>query len=382
MNNRGLYIHIPFCKSKCLYCNFGSTALSDIKTTKVDLLRHYLTALKKELEYYPYSAVRTVYVGGGTPTVLEADDLADLLDFCRQHFKINPEAEISVEANPGTLNENKLSILKKAGVNRLSLGVQSFNGRLLKEIGRIHTAREVLDNFRLARDIGFDNINIDLIFALPGESFQEWQNDLKKAAELTPEHISVYNLTLEEGTELYNRWQAGQLEKASNDLEAMMYEEAISFLTGEGWHHYEIANFARPGRQSRHNNIYWKNEEYIGIGAGATSYIDGVRYTNTRIPEMYIKKVLARTGSDEDKEFPYPWVEELEKLDGKKKLGEAVMLGLRIREGIKLTHEIQENFSRQIEELIEKRLLEKKDNNLKLTHQGLMLANQVYQEFV
>ena len=380
--DKGLYIHIPFCKNRCLYCNFGSTALSDIKTAKVDLLRHYLTALKKELEYYPYSAVRTVYIGGGTPTVLEAGDIADLLAFCRQHFKINPEAEISVEANPGTLNENKLSILKKAGVNRLSLGVQSFNDRFLKEIGRIHTAREVLDNFRLARDIGFDNINIDLIFALPGESFQEWQNDLKKAAELTPEHISVYNLTLEEGTELYNRWQAGQLEKASNDLEAMMYEEAISFLTGEGWHHYEIANFARLGRQSRHNNIYWKNEEYIGIGAGATSYIDGVRYTNTRIPEIYIKKVLARTDSDEEKEFPYPWVEELEELSGKKKLGEAVMLGLRIREGIKLTHEIQENFSRQIEELIEKRLLEKKDNNLKLTHQGLMLANQVYQEFV
>jgi oxygen-independent coproporphyrinogen III oxidase len=380
--NKGLYIHIPFCKKKCSYCNFGSVSLSDGKAKHKDLVDRYMAAIKEEIKSYPPQKIETIYIGGGTPTVLEKEEIPRLLEMCRRHFEIKPGTEITVEANPGILNREKLKMLKKSGANRLSLGVQSFHDRLLKNIGRIHTAGEVLDNFRLARDTGFKNINIDLIFALPGESFKEWQEDLLKATELAPEHLSVYNLSLEEGTELYDLWQAGKLKKASNDLEAIMYEEAINFLTAQGFCHYEIANFARSGRESRHNNIYWKNEEYIGLGAGATSYIDGVRFTNIRNPEVYTAKIIESVKHPNRKQFPPAWCEESEMLNGSKKLGETIMLGLRMLKGIYLTPEIENSFQSQIEELINNNLLEKQGLNLRLTHQGLMLANQVYQQFV
>ncbi len=391
----GLYIHIPFCKGRCYYCDFGTVNCTDKKKKDTELINQYLSAIRKEIKYYSGRKIKSIYIGGGTPSILEDEQIFSLLDSCFQNFSFNSNPstsfrtaiEISIESNPGTLTKEKLEVMRKSGINRLSIGIQSFNDRLLKKIGRIHKVKDSIDNFYLARESGFDNINVDLIFALPTQTLKDWLSSLEEVMKLSPEHISVYNLTLEKGTKLYNWWQEGIIEKVTNDTEADMYKEAIYLLVNNGWQHYEISNFARPMQECLHNKIYWRNEEYIGIGAGATSYINGVRYTNIRNPIIYIKKIsnLSQCGKRNNALSNIDgiqWQDEVEVLRGKKKIAETIILGLRMMEGIQLTQDIEKNFNNTIRKLIRNRFLEKKGLNLRLTFKGLMFANRVYQEFL
>ncbi len=371
----GLYIHIPFCLRKCFYCSFKTTTLlsgySDKKNDKEKKVKQYLKALKKELSKYKGKILRSIYIGGGTPTVLSSFQLENLFKFCCNNFSFKKNIEITVEANPGTLNRRKLRSLKKGGVNRLSIGLQTFDDKLLKSIGRIHTEKQFLDNFYLARKLGFDNINVDLIFALPGQTMCDWERTLKKIINIKPEHISLYSLSIDYGTKIYSDLNSGKIKACDEDLEADMYEYAIKILTEKGYQHYEISNFALPHKSSKHNQIYWGNRQYLGIGAGAVSFLHGMRLTNVEDIDEYIDKV--DTGAVCLKK---------EKLTGKKSIAEKIILGLRMRRGIKVNKQIEKNFEGTIEELVHRGLLERKKKNIRLTYKGLLLANQVFMEFL
>lgn len=372
----GLYIHIPFCIKKCFYCNFNSVVLpfsSELtpKDNKDNKIKKYLRALKKEMNKYRNFPVKSIYMGGGTPTILSSYQLYSLFEQVLLNFLVKKDIEITVEANPGTLDTQKLKSLKKVGVNRLSIGLQSFNNDLLKGIGRIHTVEEFSRNFYLARKVGFDNINIDLIFALPGQTTNVWKETLEKTIRLKPEHISLYDLTIEPGTKMYSDLESGRIKPCDKDVAADMYEDAIKILTENGYKHYEISNFALQGRDSKHNQLYWKNGQYLGIGAGATSFLNGVRFTNVEDVDEYISKV----STDEICMMK-------EKLVGKKKVGEKIILGLRMQKGIKIDKQIKIFFGKVIEKLISKGLLQKEKNNLRLTYKGLLLGNQVFMEFL
>ncbi|MFH1784417.1 MAG: radical SAM family heme chaperone HemW [bacterium] len=373
--SRGLYIHIPFCAKKCAYCNFDTTACEREDRDYTSVFRNYVKSIKKEMGFYRGKSVSSVYIGGGTPTLLGAGCILDILEASRDNFLIEDNAEISIESNPGTVDYKALETLRDAGINRISIGVQSFDDKLLKIMGRIHTAQQAKQTFYNARKAGFNNINIDLIFALPTQTFGRWEKTLNEASELGPDHISVYNLTIEEGTKFYDLLETKSIQSASNELEAQMYEYAIEYLEKKGWSHYEVANFALKGRRCLHNLIYWSSQPYIGVGAGATSYINGVRYTNIKEPQLYIDRVNNNSDS-------ILWVESSEKLLGRKKVAEEVIVGLRMREGIALTEDIMVHFSDTIEDMVKERLLEKSGPNIRLTHNGLMIANCVYREFL
>ncbi len=371
----GLYIHIPFCLRKCFYCSYKTTTLlsdySNKKNDKEKKVKQYLKALKNELRKYKGKVLRSIYIGGGTPTVLSSFQLESLFKFCFNNFSFKKNIEITVEANPGTLNRQKLKSLKKGGVNRLSIGLQTFDDRLLKSIGRIHTEKQFLDSFYLARKLGFDNINVDLIFALPGQRMCDWEKTLKKIINIKPEHVSLYSLSIDCGTRMYSDLKSGKIKACDEDLEADMYEYAIKILTEKGYQHYEISNFALPYKSSKHNQVYWDNRQYLGIGAGAVSFLHGIRSTNVEDIDEYIDKV----NTDEV-------CLKKEKLAGKKSIAEKIILGLRMQRGIKVNKQIEKNFEGTIEELVHRGLLERKKKNIRLTYKGLLLANQVFMEFL
>ncbi|MCK5533805.1 radical SAM family heme chaperone HemW [bacterium] len=371
----GLYVHIPFCLKKCFYCSFKTTVLfsgdSGQKSNKDEKVKEYLKAVKKELGKYRGEVLGSIYIGGGTPTILSSFQLENLFKFFSNNFLFKKKIEITVEANPGTLNKQKLKSLKEGGVNRLSIGLQSLDDRLLKRIGRIHTGKQFLDNFYLAREIGFDNINVDLIFALPGQKMSDWEKTLKKIINIKPEHISLYSLSIEQGTRMYADLKSGRIKPCNEDIEADMYEYAIKILTENGYQHYEISNFAFPHKSSKHNQLYWENKQYLGVGAGAVSFLGGTRLTNVGDIDEYIRKV------NTDKLCMVK-----EKLTGEKAIAEKIILGLRMRKGIKVDKQIEKKFTGPIEELILKGLLERNEKNIRLTYKGLLLANQVFIEFL
>jgi len=373
----GLYIHIPFCKSKCLYCDFNSFA--GIET----LIEPYFNALKKEIEIYAGRLedclIRTIFIGGGTPSFVDASFISDLLGACRCNFTIKKDAEISMEANPGTLSREKLEIYMKAGINRLSMGLQAWQNRILKSVGRIHTVEEFLTNFRQARDEGFKNINIDLIFGLPGQTMPDWKETVDNVAGLNPEHVSCYSLKIEKDTPFGEMLETGKISQTEDELDREMYYYAKEKLTGNGMKHYEISNFAYPGFECAHNLIYWKAEEYIGIGAGSHSYFNGERYNNVYDIYSYIEEVAKEIIPQEN----------IERIDFQDRLSEFIILGLRLVEGIS-TVEFREKFGcdifdvygRQLKKLTERGLIKHTGNNIMLTGKGLDLANQVFIEFV
>lgn len=370
-----LYIHIPFCATKCYYCAFNTHAFHKGQA------QAYLDALRIEMELYAprFPSLKTIFLGGGTPSILSAESLNRLLTDVRSCFQICPDAEITVECNPGTVDAEKLQVMRSAGVNRLSFGVQAMDNTILHQIGRIHKVTEVIRSYQLARESGFDNINLDLIFALPNQTIDQWKHSVQEVMRLGPEHISTYNLTLEEDTAFYEWWKAGNLKLASNDVEAEMYESAIEMLTHKGYEHYEISNFAKPNCSAKHNLVYWNNEPYIGLGAGACGYLDRLRYSNIRGIQDYIDCLLQRQN-------PIVSSERLSERDEK---AETIILGLRKREGI--CHEsYQRRFGEPIEaafaEVVEKwigfKFLEWRDDYLRLTDQGLILANEVFVSFL
>ena len=270
--------------------------------------------------------LQTIFIGGGTPSILSDNALAQLLTDIHQHFQITPDAEITVECNPGTVDNAKLRVMKDHGVNRLSFGLQAMQDETLKQLGRIHTVAEFFESYHLAREGGFENINIDLIFALPDQPMAAWHHTLNEVISLDPDHISAYNLVMEETTLFYEWWQAGELHLPTEDTEADMFQYTIETLTAHGYTHYEICNFARPNRAARHNLVYWNNQPCIGLGAGACGYVNGVRYSNIRGIAPYINKLSKG----------HKPIADTEHLTGDAEKAETLMLALRKREGISL----------------------------------------------
>ena len=374
----GLYLHFPYCISKCPYCDFNSYQLEE-----ANQIYSYISALYREITAYSQKLktgnIKTVYLGGGTPTILSGTQIFNILKFCEDKFTIDKNAEITIEANPGTLDGEKLKLLIESGINRLSLGAQSFNNVFLKKLGRIHNAQEIIDSYFLARETGFANINIDIMFALPDQNTEDLQDTLKKAVSLKPDHLSLYNLTIKPGTEYYREYKRGKLNLPTEDEEYDMYNWVIDFLEENGFEHYEIANFARPHKKSMHNLIYWQNKPYLGIGAGAYSYIRGYRYMNYENPVKYIKETMSGKLPKDNGE----------RLSLRKKMIETIILGLRTKDGVgykkfkkRFGVSLNDIFCRQINKLVNLGLLEKSYVKIKLTRDGIFLANVVFREFV
>jgi len=343
----------------------------------------YIPALYEEITAYSQklkkSNIKTIYLGGGTPTILSGAQICAILEFCKDKFTIDKNAEITIEANPGTLDGEKIQLLIESGINRLSLGAQSFNNLFLKKLGRIHNTKEIIDSYYLAREAGFNNINIDIMFALPDQTIEDLQATIKKAVSLKPDHLSLYNLTIKPGTEYYKEYKRGKLKLPTEDEEFDMYNWAINYLEENGFEHYEIANFARPHKRSNHNLIYWQNKPYLGIGAGAYSFIKGYRYMNYENPARYIKEVMSG-------KLP---IDNGEKLSSRKRMIETVILGLRTKDGISYKKyktrfgvDLNNTFPQQINKLVNLELLQKDDCKIKLTRKGIFLANTVFREFV
>jgi len=321
----------------------------------------------------------TVYFGGGTPTVLPVSDLSGILNAVRQSSGIAPDAEVTIEANPGTVDLPKLAELREAGFNRLSLGVQSLDDDFLQSIGRAHTRQQALDAYEAAHQAGFDNVGIDLIFALPGQSLAHWEHTLETALALSPKHISLYELSIEEGTRFAQLCADGKLQPLDEETQLAMYELAIAKLTEAGYEHYEVSNFAMPGFRSRHNTVYWLNHSYYGFGAGATSYVAGIRARRIADPRVYAAAI--ESGSDA--------MEFSETLDDRARLGETIVQGLRMTEGVEIQRVERETgldplreYASQIAELKARGLIEIADGRLRVTHAGLLLLNDVSREFV
>lgn len=388
MKDIGIYVHIPFCKHKCYYCDFISYA------NKESLVERYINVLIREitdvatgnrLDYEngidELFNVNTIYIGGGTPSFIESKYIVNIISTIKEYFKINENAEITLEVNPGTVNENKLKDYFNAGVNRLSIGLQATNDSLLKEIGRIHTYEEFLNTYKLARKIGFKNINADLMIGLPKQTIEDVEKAVNDLIKLGLEHISVYSLILEEGTVLEEQIRSGKLKLPEDEKEREMYWKVKSILEANGYIHYEISNFAKKGYESQHNLDCWRQKEYVGFGVAAHSYTNDVRYSNIENLEEYIENY------ENDK------LEETfifnEKLTHNMKVKEYMMLGLRKLNGVSI-QEFKEKFAanpiyvfkNELEKLVNEDLLEIDGDYIRLTKRGLDLANLVWEEFV
>lgn len=380
--SRGLYVHIPFCIRKCYYCDFNSFRLRGPERD------HFLDLLEQEADRWAarleaaggVPVLDTLYVGGGTPTTLEAGQLARLFGALRQRFPLAPQAEITVEANPGTLTLEKLAALREAGVNRLSLGAQVFDDGLLRRLGREHDAAAIETSVALAREAGIPSLNLDLIFALPGQDLRGWRATLQRALALEPDHLSCYSLIIEEGTPFYRWHQMGRLPRPDEEEELAMYQAAIEAAEGAGLAQYEISNFARPGHQSRHNLIYWRNQPYLGLGPGAHSWWEGVRRANLGPLPAYEAALQAGR-------LP---LEREEPISRALEMDETMFLGLRLtREGVdraafraRFGTEPEAVHGLAIDRLVRLGLLEADAHRIRLTRQGVPVANQVFLAFL
>lgn len=373
----GLYIHIPFCRQKCLYCDFPSWA------GKEGQMQGYVDALTKEIrnrgKEYTDRQVVSVFFGGGTPTTLSVPMLEQLMQAVFESWDIAEDAEITTEANPGTLDGEMAAALKKMGFNRLSMGVQAWQNRLLKDLGRIHTMEAFQENYKAVREAGFGNVNTDLMFALPNQTMADWQETVRNIVALNPEHISAYSLILEEGTPFFDRYEKGELEPAAEELDREMYHWAVDYLAKMGYGQYEISNFAKRGRQSRHNRIYWQAEEYLGMGLGAHSYMDGERFHNRYDLQEYI---------DAEGEVSL-LKEDVEVITEEDALAEFMFLGLRLTEGVSFARfrerfgqEMKNIYGRQIEELVKDGLLKEDEIGIRLTVRGVDISNVVFEKFL
>lgn len=375
---KGMYIHIPFCHQICHYCDFNKVFFDN---QPVD---EYIESIGQELqlmkeEGFSFSKLETVFIGGGTPTSLSAQQLERLLAIIGLHVDIPSLKEFTTEANPDELTASKLIVLKQGGINRLSIGVQSFDEELLKKIGRTHNAQDPIRVIKEARDIGFDNISIDLIYGLPGQTIEQWQATLDQAAALDLEHTSGYSLIVEPKTVFYNLMNKGKLPLPGEDAEAEMLEMLMKHMEKHGHGQYEISNFAKPGFESVHNLLYWQNEEYAGVGAGAHGFVGGERYSNIGP----IKHYMASLEEGKRPVFQTHPVTEVEAME------EEMFLGLRKKAGVsaahferKFGHSLQEIYGETLKTLIEKGLLEEENGMFKLTHIGLFRGNEVFQQFL
>ncbi|MDT2847755.1 radical SAM family heme chaperone HemW [Vagococcus carniphilus] len=371
------YIHIPFCEHICFYCDFNKVF---IEGQPVD---DYIESLIKEIRLtkakFPSDNTETIYIGGGTPTSLSASQLDVLLKGVREELPFKDGDEFTVEANPGDLTLEKLKVLQNYGVNRVSMGVQSFNDRLLKKIGRKHSAKDVYDTMKIFEAANFDNISIDLIFALPNQTMEDFEDTLNQALSLDLPHYSMYSLILENKTMFYNWARQGRLHLPGIDVEGDMFELAIDKMTKAGRHQYEVSNFAKLGKESQHNLIYWNNEHYYGLGAGASGYLGNIRYKNHGPIQHYLKPL-------EKDELPTITIEEL---SIENQMEEEMFLGLRKTEGVsikkfeqKFNRSLDSVYGKTIQQLIEDKLIKKENDYVSLTSKGLILGNEVFKEFL
>lgn len=360
-----LYIHIPFCIRKCVYCDFLSLPFDE------QAARRYVAVLCRELELKSNVAgkLRTIFIGGGTPTLLPGDCFEQLFRCLRKNFLFSPEIEISVEANPGTVTASKLEVLLSLGVNRMSIGIQSFHNDELKMLGRVHTADEALEAVNLIKSAGFKNCSVDLMYGIPGQTIGSWKETLTKTLGLSPYHISAYELTPEEGTPLSRLIKENAVRMPEEGLVLDMYDYVIDFLQSRGFEHYEISNHALPGFRCLHNLNYWDSGEYLGTGAGAHSFIKGVRSRNTSDVSAYIEDL---------KNDVIPEAEAI-RISPEEALKEFVFLGLRKTGGIDLAQakKMHTNFLTACTELIGSGHLALSENSLRLTRKGLPLSNMV-----
>ncbi|HEU4793830.1 MAG TPA: radical SAM family heme chaperone HemW, partial [Nitrolancea sp.] len=375
----GIYLHIPFCARICPYCDFNTYA------HKEDRIPDYVEALIREMDLTQADAGRvtaeTVFFGGGTPSLLPPDAVARLIEALRARFAIAPDAEVTLEVNPETIDARSLAAFREAGINRLSIGVQSQQLRGLRVLGRGHRPETAQNALRTARVAGFDNVSLDLIFGWPGQTIADWEGDLNTVLDWSPEHLSLYSLIVEPGTPMHDAVRRGIMITPDDDATADMYELAISRLAAAGWHHYEISNWARtPDLISRHNRIYWRNGRYLGLGAGAHAHVGHTRSSNLLLPETYIDTVF---------EGRLP-VARSETLDEVTAMGETMMLGLRLlQEGVSVAAFQQRHgkalldiYGHQIKELAGIGLLTWDGERVRLTHRGLLLANDVAARFL
>ena len=383
MQKLELYIHIPFCVQKCAYCDFLSAPANDAAKAE------YVDALKKEIQRYREVAssyqVSSVFVGGGTPSILSCEQMGEIFKMLRQVFTIDRDAEITIEANPGTVTEEKLEGWKQAGINRISFGLQSVNNEELKMLGRIHTYEEFRESYDMARQAGFDNINIDLISAIPGQTVKSWEHTLRTVAELHPEHISAYSLIIEEGTRFYQWYGKGQTDQEKypplpdEDAERQMYERTEGILEEYGFHRYEISNYAKEGMECRHNLGYWERKNYLGLGLGASSLLDNRRYSNTE----NLREYTECAGQ------PEKIRKNTEHLTEEEQMEEFIFLGLRKRNGISeqafwncFQKTIWDCYGENIRKVMEKGLLKQREGCLSLTKKGIDVSNYVFAEIL
>lgn len=377
-----IYIHIPFCKRKCAYCDFLSGPADD------NTIACYVEKLIDEIgaqgdcNLYNKTTVSSVFFGGGTPTILNGRQMQRIMKAIKLHFRVAEDAEISVEANPGTVNREKLAAYKKAGVNRISFGLQSAKNEELKLLGRIHTFEDFLESFWLVRECGFENINVDLISAIPGQTLKSWEESLRQVLKLNPEHLSAYSLIIEEGTPFATLYGEGTEEEEklpTEEEERRMYWRTKELLEEAGYYRYEISNYAKPGKECRHNLGYWERKNYLGMGLGSSSLFDNVRWKNIEDLEMYLENSGEPEMIQKDREI----------LSVTEQMEEFVFLGLRKTRGICMK-EFEETFGKSLEEcygenvarMQREKLVIMEDGFLRLTEKGIDVSNYVFGEIL
>ena len=386
MKEMELYIHVPFCIKKCAYCDFLSAPAGEEERQRyVETMIKEIQGYRKKYQEY---CVTTIFVGGGTPSVLSGEQIKEVFNALRASFVIDTQAEITIEVNPGTVTEEKVEAWMQAGVNRISIGLQSVNDEELQMLGRMHTYKDFLNTYHLLRDKGFNNLNIDLISAIPGQTLESWKKTLSTVAELEPEHISAYSLIVEEGTPFYTIYGEGG---ADGNLESMVqplpdeeterfiYEETETILQKYGYDRYEISNYAKPGYACRHNEGYWRRVNYLGVGLGASSLIENQRFRNFSTYDVYMDAI------QNQKLFH----EEVESLSVTDEMEEFIFLGLRMMSGIS-REEFQKKFGKKIETVYEKQiqqlkkdgLIEFVENRIRLTKRGIDISNYVFEQFL
>lgn len=367
-----IYIHIPFCEQKCFYCDFLSFE------GKEKYFNVYIKALLKEIEEFALQnekyIIKTIFIGGGTPSILDIGQIGIIMEKIYNMFNVCKNAEISIETNPNSICYEKIKHFKDSGINRLSIGLQAYQNNLLKKIGRIHTVEQFLKNYDIVRKVGFDNVNIDVMFSLPTQTKENFIETLQNVCKLNPEHLSVYSLILEEKTKFYDMYEKGEFELFDDDLDRELYELSISILDSYGYNLYEISNFAKKGFECRHNSVYWELDEYIGFGLGASSFINGKRFKNTTKFKDYIQFKNKVTIDVLTKDNMY---------------SEFIFLGLRLTKGIKISKfkekfnkNIFDIYSEEINFLIQNKLLAMTKDTIYLTRKGIDLSNFVFAKFV
>ena len=372
-------MHVPFCLRKCRYCDFLSFECRDERA-----LSQYADALCREIstryEEWPYKVVDTIYIGGGTPSILPAEDMKRVVECICSNFALADDPEITIEANPATIDDRKLETYLESGINRISIGVQSCDKSILNLLGRVHDKNDALNAVRMAKKAGFNNVNVDMMFGIPGQTLKMWRDSLRQCIFLRPEHISLYSLQIEEGTPFYKMMENGTLEPTPDSVDRTMYHDAVDMLTQAGYHHYEISNGALPGFESRHNLKYWSYREYLGLGPGASSFIGGHRFKNISSVLEYLKYI--KQG------LPPVKPEDVEKYTLRDEMGVYVFTGLRKTEGFDI-RDFEETFRTDFFDVYDpailtrlRGLVEMEGCILRLTEKGLDVSNKVMAEFV